>query len=74
MTAQAIEEVYQGKSVSLVNGTLKTQDGRSVKAIIIQTMYAVDKGTIVETVLKDGFVTKSAICNGLDTNKITFCQ
>jgi D-xylose transport system substrate-binding protein len=76
-TARIVELIKEGKPVTAVtgDGTTKTSDG-SVIPSIFELPVSVDKTNIATTVLADGYVTKSDICQNLPagTNTNAICS
>ena len=64
----------QGTAVtSLTNGaTIALASGANVPSVL-ETPVAVDKTNIADTVLKDGYVTKDAICQGVPPGTDGIC-
>lgn len=65
-TADLVKSLYNGSDTSsLTNGaTVKTSDGTAIRSVL-ETPVAVDKSNVQSTVIADGFVSVSAVCQGL---------
>ena len=64
-TARLVAALSNGEDTSsIVNGQTEVKGGAQV-ASVLETPIAVDKKNVNETVIKDGYLTKDQICNGL---------
>jgi D-xylose transport system substrate-binding protein len=65
-TARIVVLINKGASITSLTGstTTKTSDGGNIPSIL-ETPISVDKTNIANTVLVDGYVTKSDICQDL---------
>lgn len=72
-TASLVAAISKGEdTTSMINGQTKTSDGSSIPSIL-ETPVAVDKTNIATTVIADGFVTKSDVCQGLPAGTGGIC-
>lgn len=73
-TASIVAALSNGTSTaSLTNGaTIALASGANVPSVL-ETPVAVDKTNIADTVLKDGYVTKDAICQGVPPGTDGIC-
>lgn len=72
-TADLIKALYNGTDPgSLINGHTQTSTGASIPSVLEQSV-AVDKSNIASTVLADGFVTKTDICQGIPAGTDGIC-
>lgn len=73
-TSQLVAAISKGTdTASLTNGnTTATQGGANIPSVL-ETPVAVDKTNIATTVLADGFVTKSDICQGIPAGTDNIC-
>ena len=72
-TADLVKAISQGTDTSsLINGQTKTSTGASIPSIL-ETPVAVDKTNIATTVLADGFVKKSDICQNVPAGTDNIC-
>ena len=73
-TAKLVAALSNGSdTTSLVNGqSTKVTTGSSIPSVL-ETPVAVDKTNIASTVLADGYVTKSDICQGVPTGTDNIC-
>jgi len=69
-----VKAIYQGADTStLTNGlTTTTTDGGNIPSIL-DTPLAVDRNNITSTVIADGFLTKSEICNNVPSGTDGVC-
>jgi D-xylose transport system substrate-binding protein len=68
-----VKAIYQGADTStLINGAATTTDGGNIPSIL-DTPLAVDRSNIASTVIADGFVTKSEICNDIPSGTDGVC-
>ncbi len=63
-TADIVKALYNGTTPANATSKSATTDGGSITSVLL-TPIAVDKTNINQTVIKDGFVTKAAICAGI---------
>lgn len=64
-TARLVAALSNGEDTSsIVNGQTEVKGGAQI-ASVLETPIAVDKKNVEETVIKDGYLTKDQICNGL---------
>ena len=72
-TAALVAALSKGSDTSsLATSTIKLADGKTVPAEL-ETPVAVDLSNIASTVLADGFVTKSDICQGVPAGTDNIC-
>ena len=72
-TAQLVAALSNGSSTSsITNGQTKNANGKEIPSVL-ETPVAVDKSNIANTVLADGYVTKSDICQGVPTGTDGIC-
>jgi D-xylose transport system substrate-binding protein len=72
-TADLVKAISQGTSTSsMTNGQTKTSTGAQIPSVL-ETPVAVDKSNIATTVLADGFVKKSDICQNVPAGTDNIC-
>ncbi|HKT37693.1 MAG TPA: sugar ABC transporter substrate-binding protein [Ktedonobacterales bacterium] len=72
-TAQLVAALSKGTSTSsIVNGQTKNANGVNIPSVL-EVPVAVDSSNIASTVLADGFVTKSDICQGVPAGTDGIC-
>ena len=72
-TADLVKAISQGTdTTSLTNGQVKTQGGAEIPSTL-ETPVSVDKTNIASTVIADGFVKKSDICQGIPAGTDGVC-
>ena len=71
-TADIVKALNAGTTPTNVTSKSATTDGGSVPSLLLAPI-AVDKTNITTTVLKDGFVTKAAICAGIPAGTDGVC-
>ncbi|NJR40797.1 MAG: sugar ABC transporter substrate-binding protein [Leptolyngbyaceae cyanobacterium CSU_1_4] len=72
-TAQLVAALSRGENTeSLVNGTTELQGGETIPSIL-ETPIVVDQKNVADTVIKDGFLTKEQICQGLSVKASNIC-
>jgi len=71
-TADIVKALHDGTAPANATATSTTTDGGSVPSIL-ETPVAVDKTNINETVLKDNYVDKATICQGIAAGTANVC-
>ncbi|HKS69593.1 MAG TPA: sugar ABC transporter substrate-binding protein, partial [Ktedonobacterales bacterium] len=72
-TAQLVAALSNGSSTSsIVNGQIKNANSKQIPSVL-ETPVAVDKSNIASTVLADGYVSKSDICQGVPAGTDGIC-
>ena len=72
-TAQLVAALSNGTSTSsIVNGQVKNANNKQIPSVL-ETPVAVDKSNIASTVLADGYVSKSDICQGVPPGTDGIC-
>ncbi|MBD3882838.1 sugar ABC transporter substrate-binding protein [Phormidium tenue FACHB-886] len=73
-TARLVAALVNGEDTSsIVNGTTELKGGGSV-ASVLETPITVDQKNVEDTVIKDGFLTKEQVCNGLTAKAGDVCS
>ncbi len=71
-TADIVKALNAGTTPSNLTSKSATTDGGSIPSLLLAPI-AVDKTNINQTVIKDGFVTKAAICAGIPAGTAGVC-
>lgn len=73
-TARLVAALSNGEDVtSILNGQTEVKGGATIPSVL-ETPIVVDQKNVASTVVKDGYLTKEQICNGLSGDKTGFCK
>lgn len=73
-TARLVAALSNGEDVSsITNGQTEVKGGAQI-ASVLETPIVVDQKNVESTVVKDGYLTKQQICNGLSADETGFCK
>lgn len=73
VTADLVRVISAGNGLSsVVNGRITTADGINIPSVLAASM-AVDKTNIASTVIADGYVSKSDVCQGIPSGTDGVC-
>ena len=73
VTADLVRVISAGNGLSsVVNGRITTADGINIPSVLAASM-AVDKTNIASTVIADGYVSKSDVCQGIPSGRDGVC-
>ncbi|GAC1656533.1 MAG: substrate-binding domain-containing protein [Ktedonobacteraceae bacterium] len=72
-TADLVKAIINGSGASsIVNGQVATADGTNIPSVL-ETPVSVDKTNIASTVIADGYVSKSDVCQGIPAGTDGVC-